>query len=289
MFTRLSAPIVALITHFPVLTVAAEGQVEKAEHAASGGAPHLPNIFSLLHTMGLMSDHLFEMSEYWVNVIYGLFTSLILVLIAQYVYRHRKIIPGPFQNGVEIVVEGLYNLFYGVMGEEARRYTPFLGTLFLYILINNFWGLVPAGHSPSTSLEITASLAIIVFIYSQYTGITRLGFFKWLDHLAGEPRSKLMWGLMPLLLIIHIVGEFAKPFSLAVRLFGNITGEDVLIAVFVSLGVAILSIVHSPVGLPIQVPFIFLGLLLSTIQALVFAMLSSVYLLLMLPHEEHEH
>jgi F-type H+-transporting ATPase subunit a len=71
------------------------------------------------------------------------------------------------------------------------------------------------------------------------------------------------------------------------RLFGNITGEDTLIAVFVMLGISILA--FSPVGVPLQIPFYFLGLLLSTIQALVFTLLSTIYILLMLPHEEHEH
>lgn len=286
MLSGLPSPIVAIISYFPILSAAAGGG---GEHGGGGGAPHLPNLFSLLHNMGLMSDHLYELSHQWINIIYGLFTSIILILVAQQVYRHRKMVPGPFQNFIEILVEGMYNMFYGVLGKEARRYTPFLGTLFFYILINNFWGIIPGGHSPSTSINVTASLAGIVFLYSQYTGITRLGFVGWLDHLAGQPRSVVTWCLVPLLLPIHIIGELAKPFSLAVRLFGNITGEDVLVAVFVTLGVGAMSFMHSPVGLPIQIPFIFLGLLLSTIQALVFAMLSTIYILLMLPHEEHEH
>ena len=86
---------------------------------------------------------------------------------------------------------------------------------------------------------------------------------------------------------MHIIGELAKPFSLSLRLFGNITGEDTLIAVFIMLGISVMA--FSPVGLPLQIPFYFLGLLLSTIQALVFALLSTIYILLMLPHEEHEH
>jgi len=94
------------------------------------------------------------------------------------------------------------------------------------------------------------------------------------------------WMMVPLLLPIHIITEIAKPFTLAVRLFGNITGEDVLVAAFAGLGIGMLAFMHSPVGVPLNVPFIFLGILLSTIQALVFAMLSTIYFLLMLPHEE---
>ena len=86
---------------------------------------------------------------------------------------------------------------------------------------------------------------------------------------------------------MHIIGELAKPFSLALRLFGNITGEDILVAAFVGLGLAALSVFNSPIGLPLNVPFILLGILLSTIQALVFTLLSTIYILMMLPHEEH--
>jgi F-type H+-transporting ATPase subunit a len=105
--------------------------------------------------------------------------------------------------------------------------------------------------------------------------------------MAGSPRDVISWCMVPLLFPLHIIGELAKPFSLALRLFGNITGEDTLVAVFVGLGIAILA--FSPVGVPLQLPFYFLGLLLSTIQALVFTLLSTIYILLMLPHEEHAH
>jgi F-type H+-transporting ATPase subunit a len=150
----------------------------------------------------------------------------------------------------------------------------------------NWMGMVPFGHSPSTSLNITASLAILVFLYAQWVGISRLGIIGYLDHLAGQPRDAVTWAMVPLMFPLHIIGELAKPMSLALRLFGNITGEDVLIAVFVGLGVAILS--FSPVGLPLQTPFYFLGIILSAVQALVFSLLATIYILLMLPHEEHE-
>ena len=81
----------------------------------------------------------------------------------------------------------------------------------------------------------------------------------------------------------------AKPVSLSLRLFGNITGEDVLIAVFAMLGVAVLGFLHLPVGLPLHLPFILLALMMSTVQALVFTLLSAIYIVQVLPHEEHGH
>jgi F-type H+-transporting ATPase subunit a len=87
---------------------------------------------------------------------------------------------------------------------------------------------------------------------------------------------------------IHIVEELAKPLSLSLRLFGNITGEDVLLYIFVGLGISIIGFLHLPIGIPLQIPFIFLAILTSFIQALVFALLSTIYFALMFPHEEEE-
>jgi len=264
----------------PVLAMATGGESgHETEHG--GGAPELPSLVSLVFGHeGIAHD--------WVNVIYAFVVAIIFAVVSVRVYSKRQLIPGPLQNFLEMLVEGMYNFIYSVLGKDTRRYIPYLGSLFFYILAMNLLGLIPFGHAPSTSINITASLAILTFLYAQWTGITRLGAIGYFDHLAGQPRSVISWLLVPLMLPIHIIGEFAKPFSLAIRLFGNITGEDVLVAAFVALGVASMSIFHlqgSPVGIPLQIPFYFLGILLSTIQALVFTLLSTVYILMMLPHE----
>lgn len=245
---------------------------------SNDGPPHLPNLVGLL-----TGNH--GMAYEWVNVIFALVASLILCVIAMIAYKKREMIPGPFQNGVEMAVETMYNFLESILGKDTKKYVPFLGTLFFYILVMNWMGMIPLGHSPSTSLNVTVSLALMVFLYAQYTGIRRLGIGGYFHHLAGSPTDVVSWSMVIIMFPIHVIGELAKPLSLSLRLFGNITGEDVLIAVFVGLGVAILS--FSPVGLPLQTPFYFLGLLLSTIQALVFTLLSTIYILMMLPHEEH--
>ncbi|HEX2897723.1 MAG TPA: F0F1 ATP synthase subunit A, partial [candidate division Zixibacteria bacterium] len=150
------------------------------------------------------------------------------------------------------------------------------------------WGIIPGGHSPSTSLNTTLSLALLVFLYVQYTGITRLGVVGYLDHMANQPRDTIGWLMAGPMFLLHLFGEFVvKPGSLAFRLCGNITGEDILIAAFVGLGILVSeSLFGVNIGLPFNIPFIFLGLLLSTIQALVFTLLSTIYILMMLPHEE---
>ncbi len=107
--------------------------------------------------------------------------------------------------------------------------------------------------------------------------------------MLGQPRDVTGWLLAPLMLPIHVLGELAKPISLSCRLFGNIFGEDMLLVAFVSLGITALPFAKIPFGLPLQVPFLVLALLTSTLQAAVFMVLSTIYILLMLPHDEHGH
>lgn len=270
----------------PILMVASGGGAEaEAEGGEShSGPPHLPSLATLVvHWLG----EEYSWIEHWVNVIFAFIVAIFLCTVSMRVYSRREMIPGRLQNFIEWLVESMYEFMKTILGDEARKFIPFLGSLFYYILAMNWIGMVPLGHSPSTSINITASLAILVFLYAQYTGITRLGIGGYLHHMAGSPADVISWCMVPLIFPLHIIGELAKPFSLALRLFGNITGEDTLIAVFVALGIAILA--FSPVGIPLQTPFYFLGLLLSTIQALVFTLLSAIYILLMLPHEEHAH
>jgi len=264
----------------PIL-MAASGGGHGEEGGHSGGVEHLPSAVTFLEKYGIGHGVL----ETWVNVIFAFAIAIFLCLVSVRVYARRQMIPGPLQNFVEMLVEGMYNFIYSILGKDAKLYIPFVGTLFFYILALNWMGMIPFGHSPSTSLNITASMAIMVFLYVQYVGIHRQGFFGYLHHMAGSPSDVVTWCMVPLMFPLHLIGELAKPLSLSLRLFGNITGEDVLIAVFVGLGIAMVS--FSPVGIPLQFPFYFLGLILSTVQALVFALLATIYILLMLPHEEH--
>jgi F-type H+-transporting ATPase subunit a len=202
----------------------------------------------------------------------------------------REMIPGRHQNLVELIIGGFDEFIQGILGLEGRHFLPFLGTLFLYIWISNLIGLVPLFKSPTSSFNTTVALAICVFLYVHWTGIRRNGIGGYLYHLAGEPKDAIGWGMVPLMFPLHVIGEFAKPLSLSLRLFGNIFGEETLIAVFIGLGIGALSFLPvAPVGIPFQVPFMFLGLLTCTIQALVFTLLSTIYFALMLPHHDHDH
>jgi F-type H+-transporting ATPase subunit a len=223
-------------------------------------------------------------------VIFSLLVALLLVLAVAIAMRNPQLLPGRAQNLVEIVVEKVYRQIVDILGPRyGPRYTPFLGSLFVYILAMNLIGIVPLMESPTSNLNVTFALALTVFVYVQYTAVRELGFFGWLGHLAGSPRSAIEWALVPLTFPIHVIGELAKPVSLSCRLFGNIFGEDMLLVGFASLGVGLMGALRLgwlPFGVPIQFVFLFLALLTSVVQALVFAMLSTIYFLLMLPHEQ---
>ncbi|MEW5874937.1 MAG: F0F1 ATP synthase subunit A [Candidatus Zixiibacteriota bacterium] len=272
----------------PLLAVAEHG----AEHAPAqpAGAPELPNIITLLshrfHDVPFIA-----FLHHWENVIYAFTVAIIISIVAWAATRRRTLLPGKLQNFLEMVVEGLDNFIAGILGPEGRKYTPFLGSLFIYIWCMNMFGLIPGMMSPTggkNGINTTAGLAICVFLYVQYSGLRKQGVVGYVDHLMGNPRSVVQWCLVPLNLPIHIIGELAKPLSLSLRLFGNITGEDVLLAAFVGLGIAATAFLHSPVGLPLHIPFIFLALLTGTIQALVFTLLSTVYFSMMIAEHHHE-
>jgi len=172
----------------------------------------------------------------------------------------------------------LHDFFAQVLGSDTRKYIAFVGTLFVYILCLNLFGLIPLMKSPTSVWGINFAMALCVFLYVQYTAVVRNGLLGYAKHLIGEP-----WWLFPLMVPLHIIEELIKPISLSLRLFGNILGEDTLLAVFAGLIVLIPGVLN----LPLQFPFMFLAMLFSTIQALIFSTLAAVYIALMLPHEEH--
>jgi F-type H+-transporting ATPase subunit a len=262
---------------------------EPAHEAGKQEAQHeLPNLITVLNEY-VFSGSVEAFLHRWENVIFSLLIVALLTTIARLASRKPKLIPSGLQNVVEMVVEQLEKFIIGVIGPEGRRFVPFLGTLFLYILFMNFAGLVPLFKASTSNVNQTIALALCVFIYVQFTALKENGIRGYIDHLMGTPRNALQWSFVPLMLPIHVIGELAKPLSLSLRLFGNVTGEDILILIFVGLGVGIMSFSHLPIGIPLQLPFVFLAILTSFIQALVFMLLSTIYFAMMLPHKEGEH
>ncbi len=269
---------------------AAHEVAQHVQHASQSEQPvkELANFITLL-VQKLHGTPVGNFLHHWENFLFSMIAALSLVLICFIATRKKSLIPSGLQNLVEMVVEGMESMVVGVMGDRGRTYIPFIGTLFIYIFIQNWMGLVPGLKSPTSSINTTAGLAVSVFFYVQWIGIKENGFGGYLFHLMGSPKDVTGWAMVPMNLPLHILEEFIRPLSLALRLFGNVLGEDALIGVFAGLGILTLSFIHSPIGVPLQLPFMMLAMLTGTIQALVFTLLSTIYITLMLPHEEHEH
>jgi len=185
-------------------------------------------------------------------------------------------------NGWQVVWEWAFESFENfcksTMGPGGERFAPFLGTIFIYVAGLNLFGVIPGFISPTASLTMTFALSIPTILYVQYLGFRTQG-LHYLMYFVGEP-----WWLFPLNIPIHVIGEFARVLSLAIRLFGNIFGEDTVIAQLVVLASGIFAATHLPI--PIQFPMVLFHIFVSFVQALVFMMLAASYISGALP-EEH--
>lgn len=255
------------------------------------GAPELPNVITILSKTSLGEKPVVKYLHHWENAFFSFVLIIIVSVIVIKATRRKKLIPTGLQNLVEYIVEVFDDFVCGILGKQnGRRFLPYLGSLFLFIFFNNIMGLIPFLKSPTSSIRVTVALAICTFFYVQYVGLKDLGVLGYLHHVAGSPKGIVGWAMVPMMLPMHIIEELAKPLSLALRLFGNILGEDVLLAVLTGLGIAFLGWVigmpHIPVGFPFQLFAMFLAIIFSFVQALVFTLLSLAYFIMVLPHEE---
>jgi len=261
------------------------------DHAASaeaghGGVPEIPNVITLLSERWHDSP-IVSWLHHWENLVFAVLIGLVLCTVAWRYARRPTTVPRGGQNLLELLVGGVDQFVQSILGPRGRHFTPFIGTLFLYIWLMNLSVLVPGLKSSTSSLNTTVGLAMVVFGYVQFLGIRSNGLPKYLDHLAGSPRDVAGWLLVPLMLPIHVLGELIKPLSLSLRLAFNVFAEDVLLAVLLGLGLTAGLALHLPLGLPLQFFVVPLILIFSTVQALVFSLLATVYIALMLPHEAH--
>ncbi len=220
----------------------------------------------------------------WVFVVFSAIAFVALVIFGFVSTRKLEKRPGRWQNFIEIIYEFFDNLAVSVVGEHGRKYVPLAGTLFLYILFCNLLGLIPPGIAPTASLNTTIALALIVIIYVQYEAIRARGIGGYFKHFA-------RWGevpalISPLLFVIEVVSELAKPVSLSIRLYANMFGkEQVTLALITSFAVPLFKIAYLPI--PFQFPVLMLGLLVAFVQAFVFSILTLIYLALATEHHEH--
>ncbi len=212
------------------------------------------------------------------------FAVLVLVLFFIFVTRKLKRIPeGKGQTLLEVFVGGIMDFFGNILGDHGKKYVPFVGSFFIFILFLNYLGVIPGLQPPTADLNTTLALGITALIGVQIIAIKENGIGGYLKHLAGNPP----W-LGFLMFPLEVIAQLSRAGSLAVRLFGNIFGEKSVVIELTKLGLIVLIADAIPI-IPVQVPMLFFGLFAGFLQAFVFTILTSIYIVLFIEHGEEAH
>jgi F-type H+-transporting ATPase subunit a len=185
------------------------------------------------------------------------------------------LVPKGRQNLVEMVVEALSGFLREMIGPEGPRYLPLIASLFLFILCSNLLGLIPGFASPTSNLNTTLALALVAFFSYHIMGLSAKGLRYFKDFLGP------VWWLSPLMLPLEVISHLARILSLSFRLFGNIKGEDIVIAILILLA----GLVHYVV--PWHILMLPLAVFTSVVQALIFTMLTTLYIASAVTEESH--
>jgi F-type H+-transporting ATPase subunit a len=180
-----------------------------------------------------------------------------LWLICWYLSGHLRQQPGLLQTATEAIVTTIENAVAAVAPEHSRQITPFIGSIWIFLVVANLVGLVPGIHSPTRDLSATAALAILVFLSTHWFGIRIQGVKNYLRHYLTPS---------PILLPFHLISEVTRTVALAVRLFGNM----------MSLEMAALLILLVA-GFLAPVPIMMLHIVEALVQAYIFGMLALIY------------
>ncbi|MCG6552089.1 MAG: F0F1 ATP synthase subunit A [Candidatus Magnetominusculus sp. LBB02] len=202
-----------------------------------------------------------------VYVTYSWLAMALLIGVSIMVRMSLKLVPTGLQNVVESIVEGLYDF----CGENISHHWldsmfPMIATLGLYILVCNLFGLIPGFDAPTSNINVTASCAVPVFFATHYYGL-REHKAAYIKQFLGPIQTIYALPLMIMMFFIELIGHFARPITLSVRLFGNMLSKHIILTVLLSL---------APMFLPVV--FLGLGVLISIVQAFVFVLLTMLFL-----------
>ena len=234
------------------------------------------------------------------HVTYTWIAMIILAGVAFMASRRLELVPRGAQNLMEVVLEQILGMIDDVMGPQGRPYLPLIGTLGLFILVANLMSLVPGFAGPTTNLNTTAACALVVFFAYHAIGFKKQGAANYIKHFMGP----VVW-LAPLMMPIEIISHLARPLSLTLRLFGNMVGGHILLAViFFLMGLqgligwalsgsaagAVVGGVSGLIAIAFTVGFLYpLKLLVSFLQAFIFVMLTMLYIAGAIEHAEGDH
>ncbi len=193
--------------------------------------------FNFFIWLGERVGFLSWINEENIHMVSSAFVALILVPLAMIAFKSLRrteehLVPSgklTVAGLFDVISEGLLKLMEGVMGERAIKYLPLIGTLFIYIFVSNLLGLLPGFVPPTDNINTNLPCALVVFFCYHYMGVKEHGFKKYLKHFAGP----ILW-LAPLIFSIELISHCVRPISLSVRLFGNITGDHVVLGLWLS-------------------------------------------------------
>ncbi len=225
-------------------------------------------------------SYFLKMNHGYVHVAMAAVVTLLIAGLSLLIHRSFKrdqeigrdpLIPDDklsLRNIVEIGLERLFQMFQNILGHDAEKHFGLLASIFLYILISNFMGLIPGFLPPTDNMNTNLAIGLVVFLYYNYQGFKEFG-AAYLKHFMGP-----VWLLAPLMFVIELVSHVVRPISLSLRLAGNMTGDHQVLGVFSNMT-------------PLLVPVIFmaLGFLVCFLQAFVFTLLSSVYIAMAVSHD----
>jgi F-type H+-transporting ATPase subunit a len=223
-----------------------------------------------------------KLGQFWFDAIgFSAIGAIVLIVAAFAATGRYQRVPRGLQNIMEAFVSFIRGIARGFAGEQGDKYVPYLGTVFIFIFTMNLLGILPGFRSPTMTLSTTAALGITTFIMVQSYAIRDAGIVSYVKHFMGD----VLW-LAPLMIVVEIIGELAKPMSLSLRLFGNIFGEDNVIEQLMGLGITYC--------IPVQMPMYAFAIFTSFLQAFIFTTLSTIYIASKVVHEgghggEHGH
>lgn len=206
------------------------------------------------------------------------FVAVVLIVVAFLARNRLEQHPTPLipdsrltlKNLMELITVFLVRLGDNVMGHHNRKYLPFIGTVFIYLLCMNLLGLIPGLSMPTDSITINLGIALSVFVLYNFWGIREVGVVNYLKHLWGP-----IWWIGPLLFPVELISHVVRPLSLSLRLYGNMTGDHMVLSIFTDLTKFLVPVV-----------FYGLGTFVCFMQAFVFTLLTMVYIRFAVAHEE---
>ncbi len=244
------------------------------------GEVHIP-AFPPIHLFGLSLD----MSITKHVIMMWLVAVIVFILMKMVARSYRKsVIPGKFASAIEMVVIFIRDdVVIPAIGEKGKKFLPYFLTLFFFILVSNFFELIPYASTPSGNISFTAALAVIAFFVVQVAGIRNNGFFRYFKGLV-PPNIPVF--AIPIIAIVEVMGLFTKPFALCVRLFANLLAGDIAIFSFIGLIFVFGTVLAAPLAIGFALFIEILEVLVAFIQAYIFTTLTALFVGMAI-HQEH--